>query len=61
MSINRLTRERLFTDERLFNDLLPYAKYDDEYQIFLLTDDDLSAILQSAYQRRNQSGRPPAA
>ena len=30
MSINRFTRERLFADEKLFNSLLPFAKYDEE-------------------------------
>lgn len=38
MSINRITRERLFQDETIFNQLLPYAKYDDEYQMFVHSD-----------------------
>lgn len=46
MSINRLTKERLFKDERVFNELLPYAKYDDQFQIFLHTDASLWQILE---------------
>ncbi len=44
MSINRLTRERLYADERLFNSLLPYAKFDEEYDIFVHSDASLWAI-----------------
>lgn len=46
MSISRLTKERLFKDERVFNELLPYAKYDEEYQIFLHTDASLWQIFE---------------
>ena len=46
MSINRLTRERLFGDEKLFNSLLPFAKYDEEYQIFVHSDASLWAIFE---------------
>lgn len=38
MSINRLTRERLFKDEALFNELLPFAKYDQENGLFIHSD-----------------------
>lgn len=41
MSINRITRERLYRDERTFNELLPYAKYDDEFGLFIHTDASL--------------------
>ncbi len=46
MSINRITRERLFRDERVFNELLPYAKYDSEFQIFLHSDASLWQIFE---------------
>jgi hypothetical protein len=41
MTINRLTRERLFKDERLFNSLLPFTKYDEETELFLHSDASL--------------------
>lgn len=41
MSINRLTRQRLYQDEELFNKLLPFARYDDENQFFVHTDASL--------------------
>ena len=41
MSINRLTRKRLFQDEELFNKLLPFARYDTEMEIFIHTDASL--------------------
>ncbi|MCB0353696.1 MAG: TraC family protein, partial [Bdellovibrionales bacterium] len=41
MSINRLTRERLYQDESTFNQLLPYAKYDPELGIFIHSDASL--------------------
>lgn len=44
MSINRLTKERLFQDETVFNSLLPYAKYDDEYGLFVHSDASLWSI-----------------
>ncbi len=44
MSINRLTRKRLFQDEELFNKLLPFARYDDEHDIFIHTDASLWSI-----------------
>jgi len=46
MSINRLTRERLFADDRLFNKLLPFAKYDDEQQCFIHSDASLWTIFE---------------
>ncbi len=46
MSINRLTRERLFSDERLFNKLLPFAKYDDEYELFVHSDASLWTVFE---------------
>ena len=36
--INRLTRDRLFKDEELFNSLLPFAKWDEEQQLFIHSD-----------------------
>jgi len=44
MSIDRLTRERLYKDENLFNQLLPYAKYDEEHEIFVHSDASLWSI-----------------
>ena len=44
MSINRLQRQRLFQDEELFNKLLPFARYDQENQIFVHTDASLWSI-----------------
>ncbi|MCB0320341.1 MAG: TraC family protein, partial [Bdellovibrionales bacterium] len=41
MSINRLTRERLYRDEAIFNKLLPYVKYDPEFQLFIHSDASL--------------------
>ncbi len=38
MSINRLTRERLYQDESIFNNLLPYAKYDEKFGVFVHSD-----------------------
>jgi len=46
MSINRVTRERLFKDETLFNSLLPYAKYDEERELFIHSDASLWSILE---------------
>jgi len=42
--INRLTRERLFKDEELFNSLLPFAKWDEEQQLFVHSDASLWSI-----------------
>jgi hypothetical protein len=44
MSINRLTRDRLYQDESLFNQLLPFAKYDPEFQMFVHTDASLWSL-----------------
>lgn len=44
MSITRLTRERLYQDEHVFNNLLPFAKYDEEYEMFIHTDASLWSI-----------------
>lgn len=41
MGINRITRERLYKDERTFNELLPYVKYDEEYSLFIHSDASL--------------------
>ena len=45
-AISRITKKRLFEDETLFNSLLPYAKYDSEYQIFVHSDASLWALLE---------------
>ncbi len=45
-SISRITKKRLFEDEALFNSLLPYAKYDSEYQIFVHTDASLWTLFE---------------
>lgn len=44
MTINRLTRKRLYEDEAVFNNLLPYAKYDPEFGIFVHSDASLWSI-----------------
>ena len=44
MSINRITRERLFQDEALFNKLLPFARYDEEQDLFVHSDASLWSI-----------------
>jgi hypothetical protein len=44
MSIDRITRQRLYKDEELFNELLPYAKYDAEQGVFLHGDASLWSI-----------------
>jgi hypothetical protein len=44
MSINRLTRARLFADEDLFNKLLPYAAYDEESRLFWHADASIWAM-----------------
>ncbi len=41
MSISRLTRQRLYQDEALFNNLLPYVKWDYENMVFLHSDASL--------------------
>ncbi len=43
-TINRLTRDRLFQDEELFNKLLPYAKWDEKLQIFVHSDASLWSL-----------------
>lgn len=44
MKINRLTRQRLFQDEELFNNLLPYAKWDDRQKLFVHSDASLWSL-----------------
>ncbi len=44
MSISRITRARLYEDEALFNELLPYAKYDEEMKVFLHADASIWSI-----------------
>lgn len=41
MSLTRLQRHRLYEDEKLFNNLLPYVKWDEESQVFLHADASL--------------------
>ncbi|MCI5066186.1 TraC family protein [bacterium] len=41
MSINRITRERLYQDERTFNELLPYVKFEKEFGLFVHSDASL--------------------
>lgn len=45
MSISRLTRQRLYQDEALFNSLLPYVKWDQENQVFLHSDASIWSML----------------
>jgi hypothetical protein len=44
MSISRITRERLYKDETLFNQLLPFAHYDDETDLFIHADASLWSL-----------------
>jgi hypothetical protein len=44
MSISRLTRKRLYQDEALFNDLLPYVKWDQENRVFVHSDASIWSI-----------------
>lgn len=44
MSINRITRKRLFEDEELFNKLLPFANYDEQNSVFLHSDASLWSL-----------------
>lgn len=46
MSISRLTRQRLYKDEQLFNGLLPYVKWDQDRQVFLHADASIWAIFE---------------
>ncbi len=44
MSISRLTREKLYKDEELFNSLLPYVKWDEQRGVFVHSDASLWSI-----------------
>lgn len=44
MSISRITKQRLFEDEALFNELLPFAKYDTEQELFIHSDASLWSL-----------------
>ena len=44
MSISRLTRKRLYQDEALFNNLLPYVKWDQENRVFVHSDASIWSI-----------------
>ncbi len=44
MSINRITRNRLYQDETLFNSLLAYSKYDEDNGVFINSDASLWSI-----------------
>lgn len=44
MSLNRVTRKRLFEDEELFNHLLPFARFDEEHSIFVHSDASLWSL-----------------
>ncbi|MCC6934042.1 MAG: TraC family protein [Deltaproteobacteria bacterium] len=46
MSLSRFTRQRLYQDEKLFNGLLPYVKWDYQNQVFLHSDASLWSIWQ---------------
>ncbi len=43
-SISRITKKRLFEDEEIFSELLPFAKYDEEQQVFVHSDASLWSI-----------------
>lgn len=44
MSIDRLTRERLYKDEAIFNELLPFARFDDEQGLFIHSDASIWSV-----------------
>ncbi len=44
MSLSRITRERLYKDETLFNQLLPFHRYDDKRGVFVHVDASLWSI-----------------
>lgn len=44
MSIDRITRERLYKDETVFNKLIPFAKWDEEQLLFVHSDASLWSI-----------------
>ena len=44
MSLNRITRERLYQDETVFNQLLPFARYDEEQDLFVHSDASLWSL-----------------
>lgn len=48
MSISRLTRERLYKDESVFNQLIPFAKWDPEQMLFIHSDASLWSIFELA-------------
>jgi hypothetical protein len=41
VSINRITRERLYQDENIFNELLPYVKFEEDFRLFIHSDASL--------------------
>ena len=43
-TISRITKERIFQDETVFNSLLPYAKWDQEQKIFVHSDASLWSV-----------------
>ena len=45
-SINRLEKERLHKDVELFNKLLPFAKYDEEFELFVHADGSLWSLFE---------------
>ena len=45
-AISRITKKRLFEDEALFNSLLPFAKFDSEYQVFVHGDASIWALME---------------
>jgi type IV secretory pathway VirB4 component len=46
MSISRITKQRLFEDEALFNSLLPYAKWDENNRVFVHADASLWMVFE---------------
>ncbi|NDC39155.1 MAG: hypothetical protein EBZ48_14100, partial [Proteobacteria bacterium] len=46
MSISRITKQRLFQDEALFNSLLPYAKWDEDNKVFVHADASLWVVFE---------------
>lgn len=46
MGISRITKQRLFQDEALFNTLLPFAKWDEETKVFVHSDASLWMVFE---------------
>ncbi len=46
MGISRITKQRLYQDEELFNSLLPYARWDEEQRVFVHSDASIWVLVE---------------